>query len=1114
MYNTQKHLVALAVSAALASTPGIALAEDAVNPNVGTDGNQVQATALSEETNATEEAAETIAYEEPSEVPAADVAPTDTVAIAEPVASTTSTVSSPVADDEQPVSTNTTGPADETPAEEEPASTSNEPTVTATNNAPTADANETADDPTVMVDSPAPSATDTNETPTTTTQDTDAQAVQYNRLYRLYNANSGEHFYTAALSEAKNLATIGWRWEGVGWVAPSTSSTPVYRLYNANAGDHHYTTSKAESAILAGLGWRLEGIGWYSDDPTGVAIFRDYNPNAVAGAHNFTASSAEHSNLLKAGWRAEGIGWYGSTQTPTDAFEGFWLVTSAWGSRQRYWVDANATIAKGRLVDPESNADDAAAGYYAWAKADGSVARGKYVDPSTGYVYLADNDGKLESTGWQTTSAYDNGTTHRYYIDPDAHAAIPGVLTLDSSEYYVNPKVGYVLLSGVASDATGTRYLAAADGTLAPMLTATVSTSNGTKATIRSSVYNKAVYLFLPSFSGYRLTGLSGSSYSGSPVTVYVVGSGSPIKVDAATTLDLAGLGIAPSNGTIELVLHRGEDGPTYALRAMASSSVSTVSLTSTDANKGRAYVEASKNHTAKANVEVLVVDANGTVVYDKDNVAKNKTSTIKGRGNSTWSFGNKKPYQINLNKKSDLLQTGSKDNANKKWILLANANDPTLLHNTLGLNLGLELGLDGTEGTPVDLYYDGEYRGSYYLCEKVEIKSGRVNITSLEDAIEDANDGVDLDSLPTAQATNKYGYTYQYVEGVADPKDITGGYLVEKDNAYYAKETCWFKTSYGSFVVKSPEVASKNCIAYISEYFQKALDNLDAGVFDKEASFDLDSLAKTYLVNEFLKNIDAFTSSTYFTKDTGDVPIYTQPLWDFDGSMGTRNERGITIRHLVYEGFTNSSSYVEHGMAKSPAVQARVRTLYKNTLSPLMHNVVLADDATSTNGYLSSLDSWRDQIATSQRMNEVVFGLTSFRNTIKPFSTYELNYRYLKDWLTWRTTWWDANYTHLSGTVNNPTTVYNGTDYGLVYDYYYYLAKNPDVAKATGGNPTLTLQHFVQYGMKEGRQSSLNFKVGTYRSSYADLRAAYGSDLAAYYRHYMTYGFYEGRLL
>ena len=67
-------------------------------------------------------------------------------------------------------------------------------------------------------------------------------------MYRLYNPNSGEHFYTSNKAERNHLANIGWKYEGGAWLAPSTGD-PVYRLYNPNSGDHHYTTNPEEKSL-------------------------------------------------------------------------------------------------------------------------------------------------------------------------------------------------------------------------------------------------------------------------------------------------------------------------------------------------------------------------------------------------------------------------------------------------------------------------------------------------------------------------------------------------------------------------------------------------------------------------------------------------------------------------------------------------------------------------------------------------------------------------------------------------------------------------------------------------------------------------------------------------
>ncbi len=126
-------------------------------------------------------------------------------------------------------------------------------------------------------------------------------------MYRLYNPNSGEHFYTSSTYERDSLGSIGWRKEGVGWLAPDTGN-PVYRLYNPNSGDHHYTQSGGERDSLTRIGWRYEGIAWQSGGS--VPVYRLYNPNARTGTHHYTLSGGERNSLASIGWRYEGVSWY------------------------------------------------------------------------------------------------------------------------------------------------------------------------------------------------------------------------------------------------------------------------------------------------------------------------------------------------------------------------------------------------------------------------------------------------------------------------------------------------------------------------------------------------------------------------------------------------------------------------------------------------------------------------------------------------------------------------------------------------------------------------------------------------------------------------------------
>lgn len=129
-------------------------------------------------------------------------------------------------------------------------------------------------------------------------------------LYRLYNRNNSEHFYTQSAEEKDSLVKVGWVYEGIAWLAPKEGDK-VYRLYNPNSGEHHYTRSEKERNYVIKAGWRNEGVGWHTAPDSEIPIYRIYNPNAKdAGGHHYTRSKLEADSLIEAGWKDEKIGWW------------------------------------------------------------------------------------------------------------------------------------------------------------------------------------------------------------------------------------------------------------------------------------------------------------------------------------------------------------------------------------------------------------------------------------------------------------------------------------------------------------------------------------------------------------------------------------------------------------------------------------------------------------------------------------------------------------------------------------------------------------------------------------------------------------------------------------
>ena len=72
------------------------------------------------------------------------------------------------------------------------------------------------------------------------------------------------------------------------------------------------------------------------------------------------------------------------------------------------------------------------------------------------------------------------------------------------------------------------------------------------------------------------------------------------------------------------------------------------------------------------------------------------------------------------------------------------------------------------------------------------------------------------------------------------------------------------------------------------------------------------------------------------------------------------------------------------------------------------------------------------------------------------------------------------------------------------------YIASYDDLIDALGADAASGKRHFVRYGYEEGR--STTFDTEQYLANYADLRATYGNDHEAAARHYILYGHEAGR--
>lgn len=309
----------------------------------------------------------------------------------------------------------------------------------------------------------------------------------------------------------------------------------------------------------------------------------------------------------------------------------------------------------------------------------------------------------------------------------------------------------------------------------------------------------------------------------------------------------------------------------------------------------GLDYLDANGWMTETA--DTLMLDPSGNIEYSGE------IEKITSHGNSSWDYSKKKPYNIKLPQKQDLYGMGKA----KKWWLISNYLDHSMMRNKITTEISKAAGIDVTvDSVFVDLYADGSYRGTYQLCERVQIQKNRIPIIDLEEQTEMCNEN-ELDSYPrkVVGASNVYTYmenSYKFYDIPNDPEDITGGYLLQFQlfNRYGHKASSGFVTSRGQAVeLDGPEYATENQILYIRNFVQELEDAIYSPTgYNSQGKhyseyIDVDSLIKAYLIQEISMNIDSTSSSFFLWKDSdlrGDGKLHFGPVWDFDLSYHNFN--------------------------------------------------------------------------------------------------------------------------------------------------------------------------------------------------------------------------------
>lgn len=342
---------------------------------------------------------------------------------------------------------------------------------------------------------------------------------------------------------------------------------------------------------------------------------------------------------------------------------------------------------------------------------------------------------------------------------------------------------------------------------------------------------------------------------------------------------------------------------------------------------------------------KILIMDSRGRSYFE------GIIDEIHCRGNSSFDKTEKKSYTISLNKSMDLFEMGKA----KKWLLIANAFDDTLVRNASAFFIAELLKLPYTPKFQyVDVYINGNFVGNYLLSEKVEIGKNRVNIRNLEKEVVSLNKNCNLADTDFFMEQQGRLFSTKGYHIEKEPEDISGGYLLELETSdRYGLEASGFLTSRMQPVVfASPKYASYNQVSYIAGLYQ----DFEDAVFSADGSnpytgkmyyeyIDIDSFARKYLLEELVKNLDASFTSQYIYKydDSISSKFYAGPCWDYDKSIAASGitEDGINLNDPkgLYAAVQEKESDIWYALYQHKDFRKTVAAMFFKELEPHLKN-------------------------------------------------------------------------------------------------------------------------------------------------------------------------------
>ena len=389
----------------------------------------------------------------------------------------------------------------------------------------------------------------------------------------------------------------------------------------------------------------------------------------------------------------------------------------------------------------------------------------------------------------------------------------------------------------------------------------------------------------------------------------------------------------------------------------------------------------------------VIINTLNAEEPYDKEHniistikiISKNGSDILEADGETRLRGNNsithpKKPYRIKFNKKQRPLDAPAKA---KKWTLINNYGDKTLMRNMIAFDIARQAGMEYVPYIqPVDVVLNGEYKGCYQLCDQIEVGEGRVPVNEME-------------------TTDN--------EGDA----LTGGYLIEVD-AYASSELSWFQSQKGIPVtIKSPDddKITAQQKTYITDYFNRMESLAYSRYFDDplrgyRTMLDTNSFLQHFIVGEVSGNTDTYWS-TYMYKKRGDALLYVGPVWDFDIAF-ENDKRTYPINSL--------SNYLSlSGISSAAGSMRTLATLIvsydkatKKELSDLWSK--MRRNGFSEKYLCDFIDHWAAEMDASQRLNFMRWDILNQAVHENPqvAGSYDGEIAWVKNYINQRIPWMD----------------------------------------------------------------------------------------------------------